>query len=168
MYCEPVSLFWFSFLFFLLFTGLAFGALLGLFCRKLDRTDVELAGRDVYRNDAYFHGLTHTYAASRSLANNALGLFVVFPMVGPQSVHSDKPFDAELFALHEYAEAGQAGNDTVELLADFFAEHLQCQYGRQLPFGILGPLLGEGYVFAGLGQVLLLFFGDRLVLQIKF
>ncbi len=148
---EPVDLFSiFSFLFCLLFPGLAFGSLLRLFCHKLDRTDVELTGWDIHGDDTHFHGMAQTYAAPRMLAGYALGLFVVFPLVGPQSGHSDKSFDAELPALHEYAEACQAGHDTVELLANFFAEHLQCQCGRQLPFGVLGPLLGEGYMFTDL------------------
>ena len=87
---EPVDLFsTFPLLFLQLFPGLAFDTLLRLFYQKIHRTDVESAGRDVHRDDANFHGLAQAYAAPRTLAYDALGLFVVLPLVGPQSVHSD-------------------------------------------------------------------------------
>ena len=131
-------------------TFLSFLRLFWLLGQRFRWSDIELACWDVDRNYTYFHGLAQAYASPRTLTYDALGFFVVFPLVVSQGGHPDKSFDAELFALYEYTEARQTGHDTVELFADFFAEHLQRKYGCQFSFGVLGPLLGESYMFASL------------------
>ena len=122
----PVELFsFFPSLFCLFFTDFAFCPLFLLFCRKFNGTDIKLAGRDIYRYYSHFDCLAQTNATSRTLAYDALGLFVVFPLIGSQGGHPNESFNPKLPALNENAEARQAGYYTVELLTYFFAEHLQ-------------------------------------------
>ena len=87
---------------------------------------------------------------SRMLSEDTLGFGVVLPNIWPQVGQPDKTFDSKFAALHEYAKAGKAGNNTVKLITDVFAQHLQNQNGSQLSLGVFGTLLSEGNVFPNL------------------
>jgi hypothetical protein len=84
------------------------------------------------------------------LSEDTLGFAVVLPNIRPQVGQPDKAFDSKFAALHEYAKAGKAGNNTVKLVADVFAQHLQNQTGLQFSLGVLGTLLSEGNVLPNL------------------
>ena len=84
------------------------------------------------------------------LSEDTLGFAVVLPNIRPQVRQPDKTFDSKFAALYEYAKAGKTGNNTVKLIADVAAQHLQNQNGSQLSLGVLGTLLSEGNVLPNL------------------
>jgi hypothetical protein len=71
-------------------------------------------------------------------------------VVRTQIGHLDKAFDAKLARLDKYTEVCETGDYAIKLVANSFAQHLQHKYGREVFFGIFGPLLGKGDVLSEL------------------
>jgi len=107
-----------------------------------------LTGGDIHGNNSNLHGLSQTNAKACILADDALRFYIVFPSVRSKIGHLDKAFNTEPSRLDKYAKVGKAGDNTIKLVTNLFAQHLQYQHHLQLSFGVLSPLLGKGDVLA--------------------
>jgi len=121
-----------------------------------EEAEVELARGDVDADDLDAGAVSEGDASAGALSAEDAGAVVELPEVVGEIGNADHSFDEEARGLDKDAEAGDAGDDAVDDIADVFGEELEDFDGAEFSFGVGGTAFGEGEVFAEVDEGLVI------------
>jgi len=113
-----------------------------------EEAEFELSGGDVDVDDLDTGAVAEGDAASGALSAEDAGAVIELPEVVGEVADADESVDEETGGLDEDAEAGDAGDDAIDDIADVFGEELEDFDGAEFTFGIGGAAFGKGDMFA--------------------
>ncbi len=113
-----------------------------------EEPEVELPGGDVDVDDLDAGAVAEGNASTGALATEDASAFFKLPEVVGEVGDADHSFDEEAGGLDEDAEAGNAGDDAVDDIADVLGEELKDFDGAEFAFGVGGAAFGVGEVLA--------------------